>query len=388
MSGPSTAVRLTTLLFISLNLRPVISSLPPIGTQIQESTGWNDPQLGLLTSVPVLVMAFGAPIVPLMALRLGRATTVSTGMALIAVATFTRFFASGHPVLLVVSALVGGAGIAVTAGVMPGFVRDWFPSKVTSTTGETTGAMIIGAAAAALLAVPMSQWLGGWQLAAGAWCLPALAALVLWMQVARRSPVAAIPVNSRISLPIRNVNAWMIAGFLAVNSFVFYALVAWLAISFDERGWTPAEGGALLGFGTSMQIVGALLLPRLVERLNRGRTAAVIAVISVTAAALFALAIAPHLGTWLLVALVGIGLGAAFALALSFIPATASSPNDAGRIAALAFLVGYTMAALGPVTLGFFAETVGWTICLAALGLVTMGQIVPAVALARRTEGK
>lgn len=388
MSGSPPFVRLATLLVISLNLRPVISSLPPLGTQIQASTGWNDAQLGLLTSLPVLVMAFGAPLVPVLARQLGRATTAGLGMLLIVAAIFARFFTSGAPALLLTSALVGGAGIAITAGTLPGFVREWFPDRVTSTTGLTTGAMIIGAAAAALLAVPLAQSTGSWSLSVGAWSVPACAALLMWIVIAKRSHISPIPVDARISLPLRNGYAWAIAAFLAMNSFVFYALVAWLAISFDERGWTEGEGGALLGFGTSMQIFGALVLPRLVERLRRGRTATVMVVITATSVALAIIGVAPQLATWFLVAIVGMGLGAAFALALAFIPATARSPNEAGRIAALAFLVGYSMAALGPVTLGFLAESLGWAACLVALAVIAFGQVAPAAVLARRTRGR
>ena len=381
----SISIRLLTLLLISLNLRPAISSLPPLGTQIQESTAWSNSQLGLLTSLPVLVMALGAPVVPLIARRIGRSATVSTGMAVLVAAVFIRFFAEAHSAILLASAIAAGVGIAVVAGTLPGFVREWFADRLTSTTGQTTGAMIIGAAVAALLAVPLANWLGSWSLSAGAWALPALMVLLIWIAVTKRSPVSAIPSDARISLPIRNVNAWTIAAFLAINSFVFYSLVAWLPISFDERGWTESEGGALLGFGTGMQIIGALVLPRLVEGMKWGRTPAIIGVIVATSIALVIMGISPELATWLVVAIVGVGLGATFSLALAFIPATAPSTNEAGRIAALAFLVGYAMAALGPVTLGFWAERLGWAVCLVGLGIITLFQVVPAAALARRT---
>ena len=51
-----------------------------------------------------------------------------------------------------------------------------------------------------------------------------------------------------------------------MNSIVFYTALAWLAPSYVDRGWTQAEAGFLLGVFTASQIVAALFMPWLAER--------------------------------------------------------------------------------------------------------------------------
>lgn len=72
-----------------------------------------------------------------------------------------------------------------------------------------------------------------------------------WIIIERPSgghePAPGATVRLR-ALPWRSPTAWALTMFLALNSVIFYSTVAWLAASYDERGWNQATGVAYLAY--------------------------------------------------------------------------------------------------------------------------------------------
>ncbi len=382
-SARGSGVRLAALLLLAVNLRPVISSVPPLTPDIQTSLGWSDVVIGLLSAIPILCLALAAPLVPRLAARTGRVPAVTLGLCLIALGAGMRWGAETWPPILVLSAAIGGVGIATCAVLVPAFVRQWFPAKVTSTTGMTTALLIVGAAAAAATAVPMSVWVGSWTASLALWSIPAVVAVIAWLLIGRRmEPLEDAP-PTRATLPWRSPAAWSIAVYLAFNGVVFYALVAWMAPSYDERGWTQVEGGLLLGYGTAMQVIGAILVSRLVQRYDDRRPAYVVLVL-VTSAALLLVGVAPEFQTWIVIGVVQIGLGASFALGLALLPEYATSPDAAARATAMAFLIAYACASVSPVLIGGLTSALdSWTAVYVVLAVVSLGQLAAILSLRR-----
>ncbi|MDA2987388.1 MAG: MFS transporter, partial [Actinomycetota bacterium] len=350
---------------------------------IQASFGWSDVQIGLLTAIPILCLALAAPVVPGLARRLGRIPTTMLGLALIAVGAGVRAYSELWPPLLVVSAGVGGVGIAIGAVLLPSFVQQWFPQKATTTTGLTAAFLIFGAAAAAALAVPLSLWTGSWPRALAAWAIPPLVALPAWLYISRRSGSRDVIAAGPARLPWRSSAAWSITAFLTLNAVAFYSLVAWMATSYDQRGWTQVEGGVLLGYGTAMQIVGAIVVTRVVQRLPNRRPAYAVMIIA-TSVALLIVGFAPGFLTWIVVGVLEIGLGAGFALGLALLPERAKTPAAAARATAMAFLVTYSVASLSPMLVGALASlSHSWATVYTVLAVVVLGQLAAIVALKR-----
>jgi len=79
---------------------------------------------------------------------------------------------------------------------------------------------------------------------------------------------------------------------------------------------------------------------------------------------------------WVWATVVGLGMGSNFSLALSTITQLAPSSAAAPAYSGMAFLVGYSMAAVGPVLLGLLYEATGDYqvpfLTLATLGLVAI----------------
>ena len=59
------------LILVALNLRPALSSMAPLLSDVSKSLGLSAAQAGLLTTLPVLCLGLFAPLAPLLARRFG-----------------------------------------------------------------------------------------------------------------------------------------------------------------------------------------------------------------------------------------------------------------------------------------------------------------------------
>jgi CP family cyanate transporter-like MFS transporter len=174
---------------------------------------------------------------------------------------------------------------------------------------------------------------------------------------------------------------------MGAQSLLFYGALAWLAAAYIDRGMTAHQAGLLLALFSATQVVSAFGLPALVHRYGDPRRW-LGASVALTALALFLVALAPDpfpAAPWLWVGLMGLGMGGNLSMALVVLTQLAPSPREASAYTGMAFLVGYVVAALGPVALGTLTDaTGGYTapfLALAGFGLVT---VVLGVAAASR----
>jgi CP family cyanate transporter-like MFS transporter len=369
---------LLTLGLVALNLRMVLTSIPPLTLDIRAATGWNDTTIGLLTTLPVIVMGVVALIVPAIAQRIGRPQTVWIALALLVVASAGRLVADA-PGVLFGTAFLGGLGIALASGLVPAIVREKLPRSTGHATGLWTASMFTGAALAAALSVPIALATGSWQWGLAVWAVPALMALILWTVVEspyrRHDSDRAAGAIALRSLPWRNPLAWALTAYLAINSIVFYTALAWIAPSLDERGWTTEEGGLLLGLFTASQIAAALLMPGLTQRLPGRRVVWSITVL-ITAACLVSLAYTPGFLTALVLFLFGFANAGGFTIGLAMLSEFAVDAQASARLTAMAFAVTYLLAAIGPALAGVLLDSIGsWTLVYVALAVIALTQL-------------
>ncbi len=379
-------VVLFALSMVALNLRIALSSIPPVVEDIQALTGWSDATIGTLSTIPILCMGGFAVVVPRIARRIGRQRTVALALALIAVSLVSRAGAEAFPLVLFVSAIGAGVGIALASGLVPGVVREQLPDAVGAATGLWTSVMMIGAALGGALTVPLAIWLGSWPLALALWAIPALIGLAVWAAVEglRRSPTDAAGTAVRVrDLPWRDRRAWSLTLYLTFNSIVFYTALAWLAPAYVDRGWSQESAGWLLGLFTASQVVAALVLPPLVERLP-GRRAVYAVLVLVCAGTVLWIGWAPAVGTVLAVVLLGTALGGSFAVGLALLSEFTEDAAASARLTGMAFAVTYLTAALGPLTAGILMDSFdSWPLVYGLLAVVCLAQLATIPALRR-----
>ncbi|GDX32101.1 MFS transporter [Actinomycetes bacterium] len=373
------------LVLVAGNLRAAISSVPEVIVDIRAELGWNDVALGALTTIPVLCMGIFALAVPAVSNRFGRSRTVAMALGVLVVALVMRL-AGAVPGVLYLSALLAGLGIALAAGLVPGLVREQVPGAVGKATGIWSAVLMLGAGIGGALTVPIAIWTGSWKLALAFWSIPAAVALVGWIIIERPSgghePAPGATVRLR-ALPWRSPTAWALTMFLALNSVIFYSTVAWLAASYDERGWNQATGGGLFGLFTLSMVAAAFLLPPLADHLLFRRSLYAFVVL-VGTAALLLIGLVPNFLPALVLIVGGIGLGGTFALGLVLLSEYSADAVAAARLTAMAFFVSYTLAALGPLLTGVILQLWdSWPLVYGFLAVASLGQLLAVLPLKR-----
>ncbi|MFW5474296.1 MFS transporter [Knoellia sp. CPCC 206450] len=379
-TGPPLWLVVLGVVAVSLSMRTLMTSLPPLLPRIREDLGLSSVWLGVLTTLPVLCMGLLAPASARLGLRLGVARCISIAMVAVAAGNLVRTL--GHEVpALYLGTLCAGAGIALAGTLLPGMVKASFPpGRAGLATGLQMFAMMGGAAVAAAVSVPLAGALGDWDLALGFWGLLAVVGLALWLPVDRAVHHGGDhdqhPPDSSHRLPWRSGTAWCVAGFLAVQSWQFYSSLAWLSPTYVGHGWEAQDAGLLLSVFTGAQFVSGLVGPAVTDRVGDWR-------VPLVAAALCGLAgqagvwAAPDAAPWVWAVLLGVAQGASFAIGLVLLVRYAGSPAAAARFTAMAFLVSYTVASMGPTTMGAVRDLSGdyssiWLV-LAVLMLAQLG---------------
>ena len=360
---------------VALNLRPAIAAVPPVLGAIRSELGLSATGAGLLTALPVVCMGVFAPVGAALGRRVGREAAVSCALALVGFGTLVRGL-NTSAVPLYGGTLVAGIGIAMGGALLPGVVKAWFPSRAGAVTGLYTAGLVAGAMLAAAATAPLSDALaGGWPAAIGAWGLLALAALAAWVPATRRQRAAGGPAPGRLRLPWRSGVAWRITLYMGSQSLLYYATLTWLSPLYLAAGWSASRAGLLLGLFSFTQVFSALAVPALVDRSGDHRPWIALCVGTVTAM-LAALGLAPTAAPWVWATLLGLGVGGMFALALTLLVRQAATPAAAARLSGMALLVGYLLAATGPVLAGALYDAAGSYrlpfLALAGIGAATL----------------
>jgi MFS family permease len=177
---------------------------------------------------------------------------------------------------------------------------------------------------------------------------------------------------------------------MGLQSLLYYAALTWLPSLYVSRGWSQGRAGLLLGLFSATQLLSALALPVLADRSGDHRPWLALTV-GTTTAMLVAFAVAPTAAPWLWSAVLGLGVGGQFALALTLLATGASTPAAAARLSGMALLVGYLLASTGPVLAGaVYDASRGYRapfLVLAGIGAVILAIGVAAVAVSPKTFG-
>jgi MFS transporter, CP family, cyanate transporter len=368
-------VLLAVMVGVALNLRPAIAAVPPVLEAIRADLGLSATGAGLLTALPVVCMGLFAPAGPALARRVGREAAVAGALVLIAAGTLARGLQPSAATLYG-GTFCSGVGIAMGGALLPGVVKAWYPARAGAVTGLYTAGLVGGAMLAAAATVPLLEALGGgWPAAVAAWGLLAVAALAAWTAATRRARAAAEPAPGRARLPWGSGVAWRVTLYMGSQSLLYYAALTWLSPLYVAAGWPAGRAGLLLGLFSCTQIVSALAVPALADRTGDHRPWVALCV-GVTTAMLAAFALAPTAAPWLWAALLGLGVGGMFALALTLLVKLAATPASAASLSGMALLVGYLLAATGPVLAGALYDAAGSYrlpfLALAGIGLATL----------------
>ena len=382
--GAPSALLIAGVVLVAANMRPVATSVGPVVHQISSSLRLSGAAAGLLLTIPVLCFGAIAPLAPLLSRRLGIARTVALILSAIIAGLLLRV--SGGVLMLFAGTALAAAGAACGNVLLPVVVRRSFAHRVGRMSSLYTTALVGAAAVAAGATVPLAHLLGhSWRGGLAFWAAPAIVALVIWLpQLARDS---AQPAQSARPARMREVTrdrvTWHLTLFFAIQSWGFYATLAWLPSIFESHGIGSTSAGLLLGLGGAMAVPAALLVPTLAVRWPDQRALAA-ALTAVTLFGYSGLLLAPASAPVLWAVLIGFGQGACFPLALTMIVLRSGSAQLTAGLSTHVQCVGYLLAAAGPLTIGALHDATGsWTASLIVLIVVLAPQAATGIGAGR-----
>ena len=369
------------LILVALNLRPALSSMAPILSEISKTLGLSAAQAGLLTTLPVLCLGLFAPLAPVLARRFGAERVVLGILLMLAGGIILR--SSFGEVGLFAGSVLAGASIGVIGVLLPGIVKRDFPKQAGTMTGVYTMALCLGAAMAAGATVPLSEHFDkSWALGLGFWVVPALVAAIFWLpQVGQKH--GAHHVAYRVRGLLRDPLAWQVTLYMGLQSSLAYIVFGWLPSILIGRGLTPTQAGLVLSGSVIVQLISSLAAPWLATR-GKDQRLAIVIVMAMTLGGLFGCLYASIDGLWGWAILLGLGQGATFSLALTLIVLRSRDAHVAANLSSMAQGFGYTLASMGPFAVGVVHDwTGGWNALGWIFGVIGLGAIIAGLGAGR-----
>lgn len=360
---------------IAFNLRPSLATVGPLVGQIRLDTNLPNALLGLLTTLPLLAFGVISMFTSLLTRRWGIETTLAGALFLLISGTLIRIYEP--PLALFGGTIFIGIGIAFGNVLLPSLIKRDFPGKKGTMTSLYSGVLGIGATLGAGLSIPLAS-ITSWRWALGAWAIPAVVALLVWIPQLKFQ--TRPPTNRSFSIALKKLGnsmlAWQVALFMGLQSLAFYIILAWLPEILQNRGMSPAQAGWMLSLSQGTGVIGGIIIPLWAEK-RRKQHNIIWALTFLELLSLFGLIIpdAPFTAAW--VSLIGFTLGGSFGLALLFIVLRAGDTETATELSGLAQSIGYLLAAAGPTLFGLLhdiSET--WVVPLTMLFVVLIGKLV------------
>lgn len=379
-------VLLAAVVLVSVNLRPGASSIGPVLEEVRLGLGMSAGVAGAVTGLPGLVFGIAGGLAVAFARRVGMTAGIAIGLTVAAAGLLLRVTTGDVPVFLLLS-VVGLAGMAVGNVLVPAWIKAR-GHAVTLMTVYGTG-LVVGGTIGPLATAPASEAGGSWRVGLGMWGVLAVVALPLWAWLTlreHRSPVehrvaGDAPPSGRIA---HSPTALALTVLFGVQSMHAYVQFGWLPQVYRDAGISASHAGALQALLSSVGIVGALVMPTLIDR-GRGLRGLATSFGVLLALGYSGLLLAPATVPWLWALTLGYA-GLAFPFAIAMITARTRHPSVTAQLSGFVQPVGYALAALGPFLVGMIHDaTGGWTLVLALLGLTAVPLTIAGVRVARPT---
>jgi predicted MFS family arabinose efflux permease len=347
----------------------------PIGllSQVASSMGVTPGMAGLMVTVPGVVAAFSAPLLPVAVGRLDRRIMLTLLMVVMVVGSVLSSLASSFSLLLAARVLVGlsiGGFWAVAGSIAPRLVPEaQVPKAMTMIFG--------GVAAASVLGVPLGTLLGdlsNWRVAFGALGgFSLLTALALWCWLPPLTPRE--PVRLRIlaqQFSNRGVRvAVLTTGFVVVGHFAAYTFIS--PILQEVSGISQRHVSSLLLLYGAAGIVGNILAGMFAGRHPYRAVLAIPSLLLIVVAVFPLLGIQPSSGVMLLMVW-GAVFGSVSVSIQTWILRTA--PNTEAATALMAFTFNMSIG-LGAMVGGRIVDGTSLPIAMwAASGLFLLGALL------------
>jgi len=283
---------------------------------------------------------------------------------------------------MLLGTLLLGASLTIGNIVSLQVIAQDFPRRMAMITGVYTASMGIGTMFTSSMTAPLAE-ATSWRLSLGFWVWMPVLAFLLWIWVDRvknaharssreesgtaASTSALRTGTSPLSCKPRLI--WTLSIALVVHLFLYYGLTAWLPTYLMERdGMTPTQAGFAATAFQVCGMAGSFIVPIFVRRWSAGRVLAAMGILwAITP--LWILAAPSQWIAWS--SLSGIPQSGSFVTIFMLIMQNARTMDENRRLSMIVQGVGYALASLGPIIIGFRREHTGhWNASLLLLSIL------------------
>lgn len=359
------------IMMLGVVMRVPFTAVPAVLPDIAAGLGVSVSDLGVLTSIPLLMFAFCSTLAPRLAAKFGLEQLIAIVLLTMAAGSFIRIF--NLPSLYLGTMLVG-ASIAIINVLLPSLVAVHFPHKIGLYSTLYITLMGCAATLGAMIAVPIvaaSSWQFFILLLSGAVVL----ALAFWLPNVRNNHRFDQARGEKATGSLwKNKGALIFLLFGGLQSTIFYTEMTWLPTISQTIGLGKAEAGFLLGVFSMTSIPMSMIIPALLTRMKKEQRAwMMLGLSSLTVVGLLLMLIAPaNFLLWMLIHfMLGVSTGALFPyMMLSFTLKTSNSQATA-ELSGMVQAGGYLIASVGPFLLGYSYPMFGSWLPLISVLLLT-----------------
>ena len=352
-------VTLAAIFFVSLNLRPSVTSVGPLLNTITEELNISSTQVSLLTSIPVFCMGLFAPLAVPFQKKLGYKWSINVLLAAIGLATVARIWFDSY-IALILTSFVAGVAIAVISPMINAFIKARFPHRLAPVIGLYSLATGAGATISAGFTGVFFEKFNSWQIALGLWGLLTIIAIVLWTFAAGSKEEAEenVEEDGQVRNPWKNKTAWFILLFFGFQTSLFFSLTTWLPSIAQEQGFPLVTASAVLTTMSLVQIIGNLFIPMLISKFP-SRVMWLYILLSIGSVGAGILFIDANWAMWVGAVILGISLAGLFPIGLMLPLDEAKNNGEASSWSSMVLAGGFMMSAIVPLLIGVVYDNVG-----------------------------
>jgi len=343
--------------------------------------------VSLLTALPVFCMGVFAPLAGKLSERWGIEWTIGVSVLLIGVSTALRLVAT-FPLLLLLTAILSGIGIAITGPLISGYIKKEFPKYSSTMIGVYSAGMGIGASLSAGLVVPaMHAFHQSWNAALAIWSVFALVGFIVWIPIIKKSKQTQEAIEKSVSqksrLPWGNRYVWLLMVMFGLQSGVYYSLATWLAPKVQDMGYSDAYAATTVTIFSVMQMICSFIIPIIINNSVKRKPWMLLCALSSFIGIL--LLIIGGISPILCATLTGIGAGGLFPLAMILPLDATTTPKDASEWTAMIQFGGYIISGIIPMLVGVIKDVTN-TFDVALFALLFIIIVIMALALKVKTK--
>ncbi|MWB98490.1 CynX/NimT family MFS transporter [Agromyces seonyuensis] len=366
----------------AFSLRTGVTGFSPLAERIGAELRFGETVIGVVGTIVTASFAVFGLLSPALARRIGLEWAMVVALAGSTAGTVLRAL-SPTTEALIASTVLLFAGIGMANVLTIPLIKQWFPNRLGALSTTYSVLLQVGQVLAPIVAVAVAVPFG-WRWALAIWAVPLAVAAILWSTAGGGRAPGATAARAPLDRATRR-RYWRtptVRGLVllfSMTAFHTYTIVTWLPGIALDAGLGEASGAALLSFFSAFGIAAGFVVPALALRLPNPR-AIVIACVALLAVGYALLAIDAAAFAWAAAAALGIGVST-FPLCLTLVHRRASTPEGATFLSGAMQGVGYGVACIGPLVVGWIVAGTGtwmpvYVGLIATLGITLYGGIV------------